>query len=269
MVGRDAELEREILRTMNAQQAQEAQGKRFRGAGAEVVLNERNSNTGLSVGVNSDFGLIGSVVLNERNFDVNSDFGLTGTVAQPYTAKTDLDRLQGIWSVVSIERGGKPSRLEKAVFMVDGKRACWQTSDSEIQGGLYLEQTSQPKTYDLAMSTRTVEGIYSLEGDTLRLCYDLGTEPKRPSRFITEKGSQQVLVVLKQTHGREGFPFRLLDGTRAFPTIIERAKTEQIPPPSLTPQSVPSGIGPIPLAIPFEYPVTEKRQSLQKGEKKE
>jgi uncharacterized protein (TIGR03067 family) len=163
------------------------------------------------------------------------DSGTVGSSPVPaetkaVTPKTDLDRLQGVWSVVSIERGGKPAKPEKAVFMVDGKRACWQTSDSEIQGGLYLEPTSKPKGYDLATSTRTFEGIYSLEGDTLRLCYDLGVDPKRPGGFSTEKGSQQVLVVLKRTHGPQGFPFRLPDGTRAFPPFIEREKNAMPPP---------------------------------------
>ena len=147
--------------------------------------------------------------------------------------KTDLDRLQGVWSVVSIEQGGKPAKLDKAVFMVDGKRACLQSGHSEIQGGLYLDATRTPKTFDLAMSTRTIEGLYSLEGDTLRLCYDPGAESKRPGGFLTEKGSSQILLMLKRTHGPEVFPFRLPDGTRAFPKLIEEATPK---PPQTAPQ---------------------------------
>jgi RNA polymerase sigma factor (sigma-70 family) len=154
----------------------------------------------------------------------------TGSVPKHDTAKTDLDRLQGVWSVVSIEQGGKPAKLEKAVFMVDGKRACWQTSESEMQGGLYLETSSKPKTYDFVMSTSTIEGIYSLDGDTLRLSHDIGTEAKRPVGFATEKDSHQVLFVLKRTHGPEVFPYRLPDGTRAFPPVIERVKKATPPP---------------------------------------
>jgi hypothetical protein len=119
--------------------------------------------------------------------------------------------------------------------MVDGKRACWQASDGEMQGGLYLDPTSKPRSYDLAMTTRTIEGIYSLEGDTLRLCYDMGWESKRPGAFKTAKGSQHVLVVLKRKYGPEVFPYRLADGTRAFPTLVEKAKREPTPPPRMVP----------------------------------
>ncbi len=83
-----------------------------------------------------------------------------------------------------------------------------------------MDPTSNPKTFDLAMSARTVEGVYSLDGDTLRLCYDVGHEAKRPTGLKTEKGSQ-FLIVLKRTHGPELFPYRLPDGSRAWPSLIE------------------------------------------------
>jgi RNA polymerase sigma factor (sigma-70 family) len=157
---------------------------------------------------------------------------------KPDTAVTDLERMQGVWSVVSMN-GHKLSKREKSVFMVDGKRACWQTKDGEIQGGLYLDPSKDPKTYDLATSTRTMEGIYSLEGDTLRLCYSPSIDEKRPSRFAAERGSHQVLVVLQRTHGRDAFPFRLSDGTRAFPTFVEKGGTPQPPVPQAIVSEVP------------------------------
>src|SRR5262249_147470 len=39
-----------------------------------------------------------------------------------------------------------------------------------------------------------------------------------------------VLFVLKRIHGPEVFPYRLLDGTRAFPPVIERVKKATPPP---------------------------------------
>jgi uncharacterized protein (TIGR03067 family) len=159
---------------------------------------------------------------------------VTQDVARKDSPKTDLDRLQGIWSVVSAEMGGKPTKFEKAVFMVDGKRACWQTSEIENQGGLYLDPAGKPKAYDFVTSQRTVEGIYALDGDTLRLCQ----ATKRPVEFATQKDGEQVLFVLRRIHGPEVFPYRLRDGTRAFPPVIQREK-KGAPPPPPPPQPAP------------------------------
>jgi RNA polymerase sigma factor (sigma-70 family) len=146
---------------------------------------------------------------------------------RPSAMKGDLGRLQGVWAVVSMEGDGKRGKPEKVLFMVDGNRVCWQARDGELQGGLYLDATSRPKAYDIATSTRTFLGIYALNGDTLRLCYDMALEPKRPTVFATEPGSQRVLVVLRRLYGPEGFPFRLADGTRAFPKIIDDEEAEK------------------------------------------
>jgi RNA polymerase sigma factor (sigma-70 family) len=152
------------------------------------------------------------------------------------TAKTDLDRLQGVWSVVSVEQNGKPAKLEKTVFMVDGKRACLRTGDGELQGGLYLDQARTPKTYDFVMSERTIEGIYSLDGDTLRLCYNPATGAKRPVGFVTEKDKGQFLFVLKRVERAKAFGF-LPDGTKVpfgqegeAPPVEKKGKAPPLPP---------------------------------------
>jgi RNA polymerase sigma factor (sigma-70 family) len=143
--------------------------------------------------------------------------------------KSDLDRLLGLWIVT--HAGGKPVGDEKAAFMVIGNRACWQTSGDEMQGGLYLDPTSQPKKYDLAASTKTVEGIYSLDGDTLRLCYNLAEQGRRPKQFSHKPESQQVFIVLKREKTVDIRDFRLPDGSKAFPTIVERSDMAPQPPP--------------------------------------
>lgn len=162
-------------------------------------------------------------------------------------AKIDKERLQGVWKVVSMESGAKPSKSETALFMVDGKRACWQTSTGDIEGGLYVNPSTQPKTYDFVTSARTLEGIYSLEGDTLTLCYDYTYECERPCEFSTKNHNQRFLVVLKRIFGAEMFPFRRADGSRAFPRLIENLN-EAKPRPTQVPEtdgSPPARIGKI------------------------
>ena len=163
-----------------------------------------------------------------------------GNGAKPNAPKTDLDRLQGAWRVVSIVQGGvKLVRPEETVFMVDDKRVCMQGADAEIFGGLYLDPTSDPKTYDLAASAQTIEGIYSLDGDTLRLRYDHGREAKRPTSFKTEKDKDnQILLTLKRIGDLERFGNRLEDGTKVFPILVgpEKIGGQEVPLPLATPR---------------------------------
>ncbi len=149
--------------------------------------------------------------------------------------------------MVSIKAGGQPAPPEKAAFLVAGNRAGWQTPDGDLQGGLYLDPTSRPKAFDLATSARTFEGIYALEGDTLRLCYDLAPEAKRPRRFSTAAGSQQVVVVLKRQNGMDVRYIRRPDGSRAFPDLVERPAQPQpparlVPPPQVQPTAKPDQV---------------------------
>jgi RNA polymerase sigma factor (sigma-70 family) len=162
---------------------------------------------------------------------------------RPAHVRSDNDSLQGLWMAVSVESGGKRAAAlagEEAAFLVDGNRACWQTKSGTMQGGLYLDPTSHPAAYDFATSEKTIEGIYALDGDTLRLCYDLGEDAKRPRQFSTRRGSQQVLVVLKRKKGVNIHGFRRPDGSKAFPPIIERDEAPQ-PPPKVSSAPAPQG----------------------------
>lgn len=133
------------------------------------------------------------------------------------------------WSVTSLEQVGNPAKVEAIVSIVDGKRASLQNGESEWEGGLYLVPASNPKTFDPGMSEKTVEGIYSLDGDTPRLCYDPSYGAKRPAGFTTEKDSQFLLVLKRTVPGPE--IFLLGDGTRSFPKLIELTT----PPPKVAP----------------------------------
>jgi RNA polymerase sigma factor (sigma-70 family) len=149
------------------------------------------------------------------------------------TPRTDNEKLQGVWKVVSYGSGDKPSRGEEILFLVNGNRACWQTKDAAFEGGLYLDSSARPKTYDLATSAKTIEGIYDLDGDTLRLCYAPAEFAPRPRRFAAQPGSGQVLLVLKrQKEFGPDLSSRRPDGSKVlFPSLVERAETGPPTPP--------------------------------------
>jgi len=70
------------------------------------------------------------------------------------------------------------------------------------RGTVELELTANPK----GMSIHGIEGpnkgktfpaIYEVDGDTLRICYDLSGQ-KRPTQFKTQPGTQLYLVTYQR-----------------------------------------------------------------------
>jgi uncharacterized protein (TIGR03067 family) len=119
-------------------------------------------------------------------------------------AKSDANKLRGTWVVVSVENDGEsvpPEILRKEVvrFVISPDRLAMRLNGEDKSDDLYtLDPKADPKTIDLrGPSGRKVLGIYSLDGDTLRICW---TEQgkTRPKEFATRAGSGFDLWVLKR-----------------------------------------------------------------------
>ena len=117
-------------------------------------------------------------------------------------AKSDYELLEGTWETVSVERAGKPvedspARGEKSVFK---GRKLIKRDDTE--NDYRLDPRKRPKQMFIVEESQVY--IYSLEGDTLRLCKDaLGP---LPTDFTTKKGDGRVLFTLKRVKGEDKKP---------------------------------------------------------------
>jgi uncharacterized protein (TIGR03067 family) len=121
-------------------------------------------------------------------------------------AKKDLARLQGAWSLVSMEADGRslePDEFEGWGSIYDGDRLTLKARDEIRRRGLVtLDPSRTPKamnTWDLdgPFEDQTVPGIYHLDGDTLKLCFARPGE-KRPTEFTTKSGTGFLFVVYKR-----------------------------------------------------------------------
>lgn len=120
-------------------------------------------------------------------------------------AKKDSDKLQGTWTFVSMERGGQavPQSDAGPVITFDGDKFAVKAGDTVLQAGTQvLDPDKKPKAVDSKVTEgegkgTTMLGIYEVDGDNLKACFDTEGK-KRPTEFKTTAGDGHMLVVLKR-----------------------------------------------------------------------
>jgi uncharacterized protein (TIGR03067 family) len=117
----------------------------------------------------------------------------------------DSDVIQGTWLASTAELAGKPfpdeARQSIKLTLKDGKYAVSVGKNAD-QGTVKLKPSAKPKAMDITGTEgpnkgKTIPAIYELDGDTLRICYDLSGK-KRPTEFRTTEGTQLFLVTYKR-----------------------------------------------------------------------
>jgi uncharacterized protein (TIGR03067 family) len=136
--------------------------------------------------------------------------------ARDDAVKKEMKALQGTWQTVAAEEGGQnidaPPGLRPNV-KIDGEHYDTlypgSTSRASKVGGttIAIDPTRDPKTIDFLPAddpeggkdaSRTIRGIYQLEKDTLRICFNPERGGARPTDFATKAGSRVRCVTLKR-----------------------------------------------------------------------
>jgi uncharacterized protein (TIGR03067 family) len=122
-------------------------------------------------------------------------------------ADRELEKLQGEWTMVSLEQRGVKTRDEVVGLMkLTVKGDQWivsrQGQDREQKYTIRIDPSQNPKTLDLTNNAGNREfaslGIYKLEGDTITLCRTTETgDIDRPREFKTTP-EEGILVVWKR-----------------------------------------------------------------------
>jgi uncharacterized protein (TIGR03067 family) len=125
------------------------------------------------------------------------------------TQKGDKEKLQGKWHIVSVavedkvvKREDVPQEwkgaFEKDLFVERDRFGQVGHSNAKIE----FDETRNPKQITVRDdgTKLTFRGIYSLDGDTLKVCLNGdGSDVRRPEEFVTKKGTPLLLIVLKKT----------------------------------------------------------------------
>jgi uncharacterized protein (TIGR03067 family) len=128
---------------------------------------------------------------------------LAGLAASQLGADVDKERklLQGRWEVVSMVQGGKevPRLMEgKMMFTFQGDKLVVALGDKVLNEGTWkIDPGKTPRTIDLKDERDTIQGIYELKENEVRMCMG-GRGKERPKLFDAQPGTDQSVVILKR-----------------------------------------------------------------------
>jgi uncharacterized protein (TIGR03067 family) len=130
---------------------------------------------------------------------------LVAASAPPEKVKEDDEKIQGTWAVVSREFIGKKTpEVELKALKVTIKDGTITIDDGKKQDkhAYKLDPSQKPKAIDLANTgtenKETTLAIYELDGDTLKLCWSEKDHEHRATKFVSDEGSGQTMIVLKR-----------------------------------------------------------------------
>ena len=114
----------------------------------------------------------------------------------------DLDRLQGTWSIVSLEMDGQKMSGGGGQIVVRGDRFTTIAMGGAYEGTVVVRETGSPKTFDLHFEEgpekgNTSLGIYELAGDTWKICLTTRGN-QRPKEFAAPPGTGIALEILQR-----------------------------------------------------------------------
>jgi uncharacterized protein (TIGR03067 family) len=129
-------------------------------------------------------------------------------VAAPVPAekeKKDEEKIQGTWTVVSLESGGKKAPdddVKNVKFVFKDDTVTINDPKREEKAKIKLDASKKPKAIDIQPEDKggdkkPVLGIYELKDDELKICFAKGGG-ERPTELVSKAGTEQSLVVLKR-----------------------------------------------------------------------
>jgi len=132
---------------------------------------------------------------------------LTASANAEDAAKKDLENLQGLWEMTEgVHDGRDVSADVKIKLKIKGDEVAVEGNEEVTKDyakfKIKIDPSTSPKAMDLIVTggeqkDTTLEGIYELKGDKLKIAVKLGGK-ERPTKFGSPEGSSIAYMVLQR-----------------------------------------------------------------------
>ncbi len=122
----------------------------------------------------------------------------------PDLVSQEIEEIEGTWILLSEEKNGRESPKEVLLdsrLTVAHRRYSIRVGGETIRGVCGIDPDRTPNTIDIIddegrYAGRVRLGIYEVDGDRMKTCFALPSEP-RPEAFTTKSGTGQIHHVWK------------------------------------------------------------------------
>jgi len=119
--------------------------------------------------------------------------------------KEQAPKTDGTWQLIEAELGGQklPEQITKSITLtLKGDQYTVVTGEGRDEGTVSASKDKKPEEIDVIGKKgpnkgKTFPAIRELDGDTLKICYDLSGK-ERPKEFKTKAGTQQFLAIYRK-----------------------------------------------------------------------
>lgn len=155
------------------------------------------------------FAVTGLVLLSIAGCGGSNSAGTgSGAVGTPAavgadSTKDDAKKLQGTWAALEVLHDGQVQKLDPITWTFADDKYTNKVGKQTEKWTYKLDGSKNPKTIDseyfvsAGFPGRKLTGIYELNGDTLKVCYDL-TGKGHPNDFTAAKGARRIFYTFKR-----------------------------------------------------------------------